>query len=221
MLSAVDGHRLWAPTYDADANPLIALERRAMGNLLQPLRRVRIPWRVLDIACGTGYWKRRLEQDGAVAFGCDACQEMLPTGGRVAVGDAECLPFAAAIADLVVCSLALGYFRRLGNVFGEMKRILRPGGYLAISDLHPAALRSGWKRSFRVEARVFEIEHFVRDVDEVKSAAARSGLELQHEQDAYFGIEELPIFKQAKRAESFAATSNLPALFLALWKKPC
>ncbi|HEX4773737.1 MAG TPA: class I SAM-dependent methyltransferase [Bryobacteraceae bacterium] len=188
-----------------------------MGELLHGLR----PARVVDLACGTGYWMERLEKDGSVAFGCDACEEMLPVGGRVVVGDAERLPFASGIADLVVCSLALGYFPGLENAFGEMKRVLRPEGHLAISDVHPDSLRSGWKRSFRVGPQVFEMQHLVRDSDEVKRSAANAGLQLDCEQAAYFGIEELPIFEQANRAESFAAASNLPALFLARWKKPC
>lgn len=217
MVSAVDGHRLWAPSYDAEPNPLVALERRVMGELLQTLR----PMRVVDVACGTGYWMRRFEKKGATVFGCDACREMLPADSRVVVGEAEFLPFAGATADLVVCSLALGYFSQLQSTFTEMARILRPGGYLAISDLHPESLRSGWKRSFRADGQVFEMQHFVRDIDEVERSAADAGLELQYKADATFGFEELPIFERAKKAKLFTEVSNSPALFLALWKKPC
>jgi SAM-dependent methyltransferase len=217
MLSAVDGHRRWAPSYDTEPNPLLALERRAMGELLRPLR----PARVVDVACGTGYWIRRFEKKGATVFGCDACREMLPANSRVVVGDAELLPFAGATADLVACSLALGYFKQLQSAFAEMARILRPGGHLAVSDLHPESLRRGWKRSFRVEGQVFEIQHFVRDLDEVERSAASAGLELQYKANATFGFEELPIFERAKRAKLFPEVSNSPALFLALWKKPC
>src|SRR5947209_3754795 len=110
-VSAIEGHRLWAPVYDSGLNPLVALERRAMRNLVKPLR----PSRMIDVACGTGKWLLHFQQAGSQVFGCDACQEMLSEAtktpslrGRIALGDAERIPFSNSIADLVLCSISLG-----------------------------------------------------------------------------------------------------------------
>jgi SAM-dependent methyltransferase len=217
LVSAAEGYRLWAPHYDAELNPLVALERRAMTGFLRGLR----PANVVDVACGTGYWMRHWEQAGANVFGCDACCEMLPASGKRVAANAEALPFADRIADLVICSLSLGYFHQLQTVFAEIARILRPGGCLALSDMHPESLRTGWKRSFRLGVQVFEMHHFVRELHEVEHHAAKAGLSLERKQDVCFGMQEFPIFEKRSKADSFIAVTRLPALFLALWRRPC
>jgi ubiquinone/menaquinone biosynthesis C-methylase UbiE len=105
LVPAVEGHSLWAPVYDSGPNPLLALERRAMWNVLEPLQATK----VIDVACGTGQWLLRLQQAGSDVFGCDLCPEMLGEAqkifslrGRLALADAECIPFHASIGDLVL-----------------------------------------------------------------------------------------------------------------------
>lgn len=62
-------------------------------------------------------------------------------------------------ADLVVSVQALDYVADLAACFTEVRRILRPGGRLAFSVLHPADLSTddapphGWHRSYFAEQR--------------------------------------------------------------------
>lgn len=58
-------------------------------------------------------------------------------------GDLRALPVADAEADLVVCALALTHVAELGPVLAEFARVLRPGGHLVISDMHPEAIARG------------------------------------------------------------------------------
>jgi len=52
----------------------------------------------------------------------------------------ESLPFADASFDLAVCSLALTHVPSptLDVAIAELARVLRPGGRLVLSDIHPA-----------------------------------------------------------------------------------
>jgi malonyl-CoA O-methyltransferase len=74
VLSVDKGYELWAPTYDQDLNPLLALEERVLTPLLPSLQgKV-----VLDLGCGTGRWLKRLLESGASeGAGLDASSAML------------------------------------------------------------------------------------------------------------------------------------------------
>ena len=45
--------------------------------------------------------------------------------------------------DLVVCALALTHVPDLAPVMAEFARVLRPGGHLIITDMHPESLLRG------------------------------------------------------------------------------
>jgi ubiquinone/menaquinone biosynthesis C-methylase UbiE len=223
-VSAIEGHRLWASVYDSSANPLLALERRAMGDLLKPLR----PSRMIDVACGTGQWLLHFQRGGSEVFGCDACREMLSKAmtnvslqGRVALGDAERIPFSGSMAELVLCSLSLGYFHNIHRVFVELARASKPGGFVAVSDLHPSALAAGWTRSFKLGEQRYDLEHYCRSMQQLESAASNAGLRLKSCHETYFDAPELPLFRYAGKEELFRTATSVPALFIGLWEKPC
>lgn len=222
-VSAIEGHRLWASIYDSGPNPLLALERRAMRDLLRPLQ----PSKMIDVACGTGQWLFHFQQAGSDVFGCDACEEMLSEAtklvslrGRLALADAEGIPFSNSMADLVLCSVSLGYFHNIHRVFCEFARASKPGGFIAVSDLHPDALTAGWTRSFKLGEQRYELEHYRRSMQEVADAASGAGLRPKLCHDIYFGAPELPIFQRTDKEKLFRAMS-IPALFIGLWEKPC
>ena len=60
LLSASVAYRMWAPSYDADPNPLLALEARVVRDLLPGLYS-RI---VVDVGCGTGAWLSVFQEKG-------------------------------------------------------------------------------------------------------------------------------------------------------------
>ncbi|MBV9769667.1 MAG: bifunctional demethylmenaquinone methyltransferase/2-methoxy-6-polyprenyl-1,4-benzoquinol methylase UbiE [Bryobacterales bacterium] len=98
--------------------------------------------RVLDVCCGTGDLTVALEHrsKSAHVFGSDFSRPMLQVANRKTANrklfeaDALQLPLADASVDLV--TIAFG-FRNLTNYRGglmELRRILRPGGTLAILE---------------------------------------------------------------------------------------
>jgi ubiquinone/menaquinone biosynthesis C-methylase UbiE len=223
-VSALEGHRIWASSYDAADNPVVALERRSMKKLLHSIK----PSTAIDVGCGSGRWLLRLQKAGVNVVGVDFCEEMLTEArrhpslrGRLAMADAEELPVRAAAADLVLCSMALGYFADLKKVFREFARVAAPGGYIAVSDLHPAALTAGWTRSFRAETKLYEIENYRHSVEDIDDAAHDAGLRNSLRQTAYFGSPELAIFQLSGKAQLYVEVNQTPALYLHSWEKPC
>ncbi|RMF02717.1 MAG: methyltransferase domain-containing protein [Chloroflexi bacterium] len=98
--------------------------------------------RVLDVACGTGVLAcaaaERVGAQGEV-IGLDINEGMLAVARRKAPhiewqsGPAEDLPFENYSFDAVVSQFGLMFFEDRQAALAEMKRVLRPGGRLAVA----------------------------------------------------------------------------------------
>jgi ubiquinone/menaquinone biosynthesis C-methylase UbiE len=102
--------------------------------------------RVLDVACGTGVVTRaaaeRAGSGGHVAGidlnpGMIAVARSLPPAAGAAIewheASALALPFTASSFDVVLCQQGLQFFPDKALALREMRRVLRPGGRLALS----------------------------------------------------------------------------------------
>ena len=109
-----------------------------------------VPWetlrRVLDVGCGTGLLEEaaRSRRVALPAFvGVDvtlpmlrqARKKFLAAGGVNWINSlAESLPFASGSFDAVVCANSFHYFRQPREALAEFRRVLRPGGWLVLTD---------------------------------------------------------------------------------------
>src|SRR5262245_21728922 len=144
-LSTREGYDRWAEVYDGEGNPLVALEEPLLDRLLGDVRGLA----VADIGCGTGRHALRLAAAGARVSAVDFSEEMLRRArakpGAEAIDFraydlAEPLPFADQSFDRVVCGLVVDHIRDLAGLFGEMRRVCRPGGFVVVSTMHPALM---------------------------------------------------------------------------------
>jgi ubiquinone/menaquinone biosynthesis C-methylase UbiE len=101
---------------------------------------------LLDVACGPGVVTAALAPHAKSIVAFDATQEMLEKArarcakaGLASVsfrqGNAEALPFGDDEFDGVVTRLAVHHFAEPQRAFGEMFRVLRPGGTAVIVDV--------------------------------------------------------------------------------------
>jgi demethylmenaquinone methyltransferase/2-methoxy-6-polyprenyl-1,4-benzoquinol methylase len=94
--------------------------------------------RVLDLACGTGDFLRILAAAGLASLGMDLSWGMLQANGTglpLAQADGAGLPVAAASVDGITCGYALRNFTDLPGVFGELGRVVRPGGRISLLEV--------------------------------------------------------------------------------------
>jgi demethylmenaquinone methyltransferase/2-methoxy-6-polyprenyl-1,4-benzoquinol methylase len=92
---------------------------------------------VLDLACGTGDLCRELETAGYRAVGVDFSHGMLAsarTDAPLVEADVLRLPVRDAAADGATCGFALRNIVSLRDFFGELGRVVRPGGRIALLD---------------------------------------------------------------------------------------
>jgi ubiquinone/menaquinone biosynthesis C-methylase UbiE len=91
--------------------------------------------RVLDVGCGTGQLLASLS--AALAVGVDLSIGMLLAarpGPHYAAADAERLPFCDATFDVVVSTSSLHFWPNRLRGLSEIRRVLRPGGRVVITD---------------------------------------------------------------------------------------
>jgi malonyl-CoA O-methyltransferase len=222
-LSPLESYRLWSQTWESDASAIVALESRWLTPWLAGLKGKVF----LDLSCGVGRWLIHAQAQGATVFGTDLCREMLfeakkktKLAGRLALADTGCLPFANACADVALCALSLGHITPLESAVTELARVVRPGGHLIVTDFHPGALRHGWKRTFRSDGELYEVETHPYTTDRLIECAGRDGLVLQELLEPCFDEPEREIFRAAGKPELFERVREIPAVLLARWKRP-
>ena len=141
-----DGYGEWALGYDRPDNPVLLAEEPVVHELLD----ARPVGAALDAACGTGRYASELVYLGHSVTGIDATPEMLDEarkkvpGARFELADLTALPLRAGSFDLAVCTLALTHCSELKSPIAELARVVRPGGRIILSDVHPVMTMLGF-----------------------------------------------------------------------------
>jgi malonyl-CoA O-methyltransferase len=217
-----EAYRLWSRVYDSQPNPMIALEERHLEALLPDLRGRRI----VDAGCGTGRWLSRLTgRDAKELLGIDSSPEMLDratarhTGAKLLLGSCERLPLRNAIADVVLSSFVIGYLDSLPRFAAELRRIVRPGGLLLISDLHPVtAVRKGWQRSFSSQQGRVVVQSRFWSLSAVVKAMEIEGFHMTALVEPCFGDHEFRFFEASGKRELFQDLAGQPAIAILAFK---
>ena len=146
------GYAEWAATYDDPGNPILLAEQPIVQEIL-----ARYPiGTVLDAACGTGRHTEFLASLGHQVTGIDSTPEMLGLAAakvpkaKFQTADLTATPFADGAFDLALCTLALTHCADLKPPMTELARVLRHGGHMVISDVHPfdvvLSVQGGFRR---------------------------------------------------------------------------
>jgi SAM-dependent methyltransferase len=181
-VGTVEGYRAWSATYDDGHNPAFDHDEPILAEVLDGLP----TGDALDAACGTGRIAALLAARGHRVVGVDSSPDMLARArarvpdGEFRPGELQRLPVDDAAADLVVCALALVHVPDLRPAFAEFGRVLRPGGHLLVSDVHPERVRRGCVPTVRGPdgrpGRVASHHHLVGDY---LRAALAAGLQVR------------------------------------------
>jgi ubiquinone/menaquinone biosynthesis C-methylase UbiE len=215
------GYDAWAPRYDGP-NPAVEVDEIVVHDIVSRLGgsagRV-----ALDAACGTGRHSAFLHEQGYDVIAFDANRSMLGIaeakvpGGDFRLGDLTSLPVEDHAVDLVVCSLALTHVEDLAPVFAEFARVVKDGGRVVVSDIHPTLVTFGGAAVFPTGSDRLEL-HFVRNLHHALSdylaAATAASLDVRDMREpplpeaAIVGNPAYPVVPDAVRG----AFAGLPAL---------
>jgi len=180
---------------NVDAAPYNAYyERPAMLGLLPSITDAR----VLDAGCGSGWYAEQLLARGAFVDGIDASAAMVAYARRrlgastssagakltLQVADlAAAVPFEDERFDGIVSPLVLHYMEDWRPTLREMRRVLKPSGWLLFSTHHPAADAALFEtKNYPATEHVVDhwdwcgnVEFYRRSLTEVIAAVIESG----------------------------------------------
>lgn len=186
--------------------------------------------RLLDLGCGYGCYTDYFRTIGADAVGVDGSGKMIelakeryPLTEFCVMDITTPLAFGNDEFDIVFINQVLMDIENLGLVFSECKRLLKAGGILYYSIVHPAFYdgcwlsdETGYKYAKRVEKYIApyqftnefwgETKHFHRPLSYYLNIAAENGFVLRHTDE--------PVTYDGK-----SKNSDLPLFFFAEYIK--
>jgi SAM-dependent methyltransferase len=173
---------------------------RSSGEQLEALVRSHLTAQshVLDLGCGRGGLVELFWRDVKLAVGLDpdlpSLVEHRAQGMPVIGGRGEQIPFAGQSFDLVVCLWVLEHLERPEMVFGEVRRVLKPGGhfvFLTPNLRNPLLLMNRLAKPLpqlqrrivprlygRTEADTFPVRYRANTEASIRALAMRCGLEV-------------------------------------------
>lgn len=208
-MSIRDAYNSWAIQYDTNQNKTRDLEGIALRETLHPLNFEHC----LEIGCGTGKNSQWLAEKSANLTAVDLSEEML-NGARQKV-EAEHVSFVQADItkawsfvdkhfDLISFSLVLEHIADLDHIFAEVNKVLHPGGFVYLGELHPFKQYTGTKARFDTESGRQIVECYTHNVSDFVLAGKQSDLKL---------IDMNEYFDEGNR-------STIPRILTMLFQKP-
>lgn len=129
----------------------------------------RLPLRILDLGCGTGWFTRRLQQHypESQMTGADLSPGMIAhaeskshSGINWLVADAGHLPLPDSRFDLIFSNLMIQWCDDPTEVLNECRRLLKPNGRLMISTLVDGTLRELRQAWAKADPGRIHVNHF-------------------------------------------------------------
>lgn len=185
MVNTRDGYNLWSRYYDQDKNVLVELDPPSYAKRIESILSLQKNNTALDACCGSGRHLRNLETYFSHVHGVDSSNQMLNlAAAKITTSTSKLycdnfLNFKPETSyDFINCSLALMHFPNLENFFKKIVSLLSDEGTLYLTDAPKKFLDNGFFPRVENEGSKITIEHFVYNLDEVKNAALKAGLDI-------------------------------------------
>lgn len=213
------GYAEWAAGYDTERNPIILAEAPVVHELLSqyPLGAA------LDAACGTGRHAACLAALGHQVTGIDATAEMLEKAkarvpsAQFETADLTAIPLPDGAMDCAVCTLALTHCADLKPPLRELARVVKPGGRIVISDVHPTMVMLGVHGGYRLDQSEYGVvKNHVHLASDYLNAFREAGLDVVQCIEPLWGEREIATIGFAEQMPDLteSAVKGLPIVIV-------
>lgn len=177
------GYDRWAQLYDTYVNSTVAADEIAFPPVWAHIHDMD----VLEIGCGTGRHTLRLAAAGNRVTGLDLSPGMLAEARRklatwpqVRLLRADIMRDKLALGDfdVVLTALVLEHIQDPALFFQRAAAVLRPGGHIYLSEIHPERIAGGTQANFvDADGQNVRLASFAHTAHEIEAAAASAGLQ--------------------------------------------
>jgi len=179
ILSSVPGYDLAATVYDKREKYLNSFERERVVEVLGDLKGKE----VLDVGAGTGRLSLGLAVAGAEVVALDVSEEMLKilkqknAHIKTVVGDAESLPFADNVFDIVTAAFLIVHLKEPTCFFDEVYRVLKPNGKFLVTNINQKE-----PPEVITKAGAIKIESYYHRPESVREKLEQLAFKIEHEE---------------------------------------
>ena len=175
----------WSKQYDSNINKTRDLEAKALREILSEVDFNSC----LEIGCGTGKNTEWLVTKAKRITAVDLSKEMLSKArGKINSDKVQFLQtditkswvFTKEKFDLVTFSLVLEHIENLDHIFNEAAKVLIPGGYIYIGELHPFKQYTGTKARYESNEGLQILDCYNHNISDFIQSAKRSGFEIEN-----------------------------------------
>jgi cytosine/adenosine deaminase-related metal-dependent hydrolase len=143
-----------------------------------------------------------------------AREKVLPTT-KLEHGHSSALPGEDASYMFVMASFLLSYVNDLPAFALECARIVQPGGWMLISDMHPVtAAERCWKRSFHIDGTTVDIAAHYWSLPEIIATFERNGFEVGVLIEPAFEEPEQLVFENAGKLADYEDLAGTAAIYI-------
>ena len=184
----------WSKQYDSNINKTRDLEAKALREILSEVDFNSC----LEIGCGTGKNTEWLVTKAKRITAVDLSKEMLSKAREKINSDkvqflqtdiTKSWVFTKEKFDLVTFSLVLEHIENLDHIFNEAAKVLIPGGYIYIGELHPFKQYNGTKARYESNEGLQILDCYNHNISDFIQSAKRSGFEIENINE-YFDDED-------------------------------
>jgi ubiquinone/menaquinone biosynthesis C-methylase UbiE len=183
-LNSTKAYNLWAHTYDSDDDNLVfKFDNEILDSFLNDLNLFgKI---ILDYGCGTGRnWQRLLNHQPKKIIGCDSSGNMLTKlknkfpGAETYLINGEFPSFNLKPCDLIISTLVAAQVKNMEKLLAYWANLLKQDGKIIITDLHPAILSAGGKRTFIVNGKTREVKNYIHTIEDIEKICTDLNLKI-------------------------------------------
>lgn len=224
--AAAEAYNLWAADYDSQPdNLMLALDEEVFAELLSLTACSNAV--IADIGCGTGrHWQKLQQLQPQKITGFDVSEQMLiklkekfTSAETYLLNNERLEPLADNSCDLLVSTLTIAHIENAAAALAEWARVTAPGGYILITDYHPAALAKGARRTFTHNDTVIGIKNYVHSIDNLTATAKQLNVSVIRLTEKIIDDSMKPYYIKQHAVETFNKWKGTPVIYGLLLKK--
>lgn len=219
-------YNTWAQDYDNQPdNLMLALDEEVFKGLLNDINvKNKI---VADIGCGTGrHWKKLFDKNPKKIIGFDVSEEMLKILQQKFLEAETYLLINDTLkqlknesCDIIISTLTIAHIKNADAAIAEWDRVLKPGGYILLTDYHPFVLAKGGKRTFKHNNKTIAVINYIHSIESIKNITGQLHLQLLRFSEKVIDKQAKPYYEKQKALDVYEKWKGSPIIYGMCLKK--